>query len=364
MSSHPLIELANDASVKQVGSFREAADAITGAELADMYRQEKEAAAEEAAGAELVHFVEHEDRNEAEIVVDENELALAVLNQCQLDQVNLKLLDGVAIQDPDDADDDGTPATELTLLDYDAAATTLKPRKIKARHRVISKLDMVGVTSSDRLAVVRLRMMPAKSTKGDTPLRALLEGLAQTAVADAWQESLGAQILEKFERTISSGPPMLMVLANNRYWEIYRKRSLKSAGPWMAAMKRLGAEVEQSLNIPVTFASLKLYGDPPWRVRQGKLILDSDPKLRSGLDPVGDELRSKAKSRSGVAENVLVEPDMGRPPVPYSVREMYYPADRVTHPKLGEGVVQRQLGPNKVEVKFDGESKVLVMGRS
>lgn len=364
MSAHPLIELANDASVKQVGSFREAADALTGAQLADMYRQEKETAIEEAAGAELAHFLEHENTNENAIVVDEHELALAVLNQCQLDNVNLKLLDGVAIQDPDDADDDGTPPTELTLLDYELAATTLKPRKIKARNRVISQFDMIGVTSTERLAVVRTRMMPAKSTKGDTPLRALLEGLAQTAVADAWKDSLAAQISEKFDRTISSDPPMLMVLANNRYWEIYRKRSLKSAGPWMAAMKRVNAEIESALNIPVVTSSIKLYGDPPWRVRGGKLILDAAPKLRSGLDPVGDELRPKNKSRSGADENVVVEADMDRAPVPYSVRDLYYPGDRLAHPKLGEGVVQRQLGPNKVDVKFDGENKVLVMGRS
>ena len=88
----------------------------------------------------------------------------------------------------------------MTLLDYELAATTLKPRKIKARNRVISQFDMIGVTSTERLAVVRTRMMPAKSTTGDTPLRVLLEGLAQTAVADAWKDSLAAQISEKSDQ--------------------------------------------------------------------------------------------------------------------------------------------------------------------
>ena len=364
MTAHPLIELANDASTKAVGSFRQAAEALTGAQLADMYRQEKEAAAAEVR-PDVTHFVGHDGSIDGDIVIDEKELAIALLNQCELDQVTLKLLDGVAPVDPEDVDDEGVPATEVSLLDYAVPVTGLAKRKIKARYRVISTLDLLGLSNTERLVVARCRMMPPKSTKGDTPLRALLEGLAQCAVAEAWRDSLSAQIGEKFERTVAAGPPLLIVLANNRYWEIYRRRSLKSAGAWMEAMRNLAAEVESALGIPVTFASLKLYGDPPWRLRQDKLILDSDPTIRDGLAPVGDELRPKSKQRaSAVAEQELVEPDLSRPPMPYSVRELYYPGDRISHPKLGEGVVQRQLGPNKAEVLFaDGESKVLVMGR-
>ncbi|MEZ4214994.1 MAG: hypothetical protein R3E88_00820 [Myxococcota bacterium] len=364
MTAHPLIELANDASVKAAGSFREAAEALTGARLAEMYREEKQAAAAEVR-ADVAHFVGHDGGFEGDIAIDEKELAIAVYNQCELDQVTLKLLDGVPPRDADDVDDEGTPPTEVTLLDYAVPVTALSPRKIKARMRVVSALDLLGVANDDRLVVARCRVMPPKSTKGDTPLRALLEGLAQCAVAEAWRESLAAQIAEKFERTVAPAPPSLLVLANNRYWEIYRKRSLQSAGPWMAALRKLGGEVESALGIPVTFGSIKLYGDPPWRLRQGKLILDSDPALRDGLEPVGDELRPKSKARAtSAAEREVVEPDLSRPPLPYSARELYYAGDRVSHPKLGEGVVQRQLGPNKAEVLFaGGEVKVLVMGR-
>ena len=59
MSSHPLIELANDAGVKTPASFREAADSLTGQQLADMYAQERDTASEEAS-AEIQHFVGHE----------------------------------------------------------------------------------------------------------------------------------------------------------------------------------------------------------------------------------------------------------------------------------------------------------------
>ena len=241
--------------------------------------------------------------------------------------------------------------------------TTLAPRKIKARHRVISVLDLVGLTAEDRLVVSRVRLMAPKSTKGDTPLRALLEGLAQCAVAEAYRSTLSGQIAERSERTIASEPPRLMVLANNRYWEIYRKRSLKSAGPWMEAMRRISGEIEQALSIPVTFASIKLYGDPPWRIRQGKPLLAADPVIRNGLDPIANELRPKSKSRSLAKEDEIVEANLDRPPVPYSIREVYLPGDRITHPKLGEGVVQKTLGPTKVEVRFGDDAKVLIQGR-
>lgn len=364
MTAHPLIELANDASVKAGGSFRAAAEALDGARLAEMYRQEKEAAAAEVR-AEVAHFVGHDGSFAGEIAIDAKELALALFNQCELDGVSLKLLDGVAPRDSDEADAEGVPPTEVTLLDYAVPVTALSPRKIKARYRVISAIDLLGLTSAGRLAVVHCGVMPPKSTKGDTPLRTLVEGLAQCAVAEAWSESLARQVSEKFERSVVPGPPALVVLANNRYWEIYRKRSLQSAGPWMSALRKLGGEIESALGIPVTFASLKLYGDPPFRLRQGKLILDSDTAIRDGLEPQGDELRSKSKSRSTTtAERVVVEPDLSRPPLPYSARELYYAGDRVSHPKLGEGVVQQQLGPNKAEVLFEGGKRlVLVMGR-
>jgi len=357
-----LIELANDAGVKTSASFREAADTLTGQQLADLYAQERAAAAENAS-AEIEHLVGHTGTIEGESVVEDKELAIAIFNQCRLDGVPLVLSDGVAPIDPDDVDDQGTPATRIDLIDYAVPVTTLAPSKIKARHRVISALDLVGVTAEERLAVARVRLMPPRSTKGDTPLRALIEGLAQCAVAEAYRSTLAAQIEASSGRTLSADPPRLVVLANNRYWEIYRRRSLKSAGPWMAALRRVGGEIEQTLGIPVAFASIKLYGDPPWRVRQGVPQLASDPVIRNGLDPVAGELKSKSKSRGVAKEDAVVEANLDVAPKDYTLRDSYDPGDRISHPKLGEGVVQKALGPNKVEIRFGDESRVLVQGR-
>ena len=88
MSSHPLIELANDAGVKAPASFREAADGLSGQQLSDMYKQERDAAAEEAS-AEIQHFVGHDGVLEGESTIDDKELAIAIYNQCQADGVPL-----------------------------------------------------------------------------------------------------------------------------------------------------------------------------------------------------------------------------------------------------------------------------------
>jgi hypothetical protein len=132
----------------------------------------------------------------------------------------------------------------------------------------------------------------------------------------------------------------------------------------MEAMRRVAGEIEQALGIAVSFASIKLYGDPPWRIRQGKPVLAADPVIRNGLDPVGTELRPKSKARTADKEAPIVEANLERMPVPYSVRDSYLPGDRISHPKLGEGVVQKALGPNKVEIRFGDESRVLVQGRA
>lgn len=363
MSSHPLLELANEPDVKTPAAFREAADALTSDAIASMYQQERALAAEEVS-AEIQHFSDHDGTTEGESPIDDKEFAIAVSNQCQEDEAQIVLPDGSAPVDPDDVDDEGTPPTRIDLIDYAVNMTTLAPRKIKARNRVISAVDLLGVSMDDRIAVQRVRLMPPRSTKGDTPLRALIEGLAQCAVVEACRDTLSAQIAERTERTVSPDPPRLVLFANNRYWEIYRRRSLKSAGPWMEAMRRVAGEIEQGVGIPVRFASIKLYGDPPWRIRQGRPLLASDVVIRNGLEPVGNELKPKGKNRASLKENLPVEANLERMPVPYSVRDSFLPGDRISHPKLGEGIVQKSLGPTKVEVRFGEELRVLVQGRS
>jgi len=63
------------------------------------------------------------------------------------------------------------------------------------------------------------------------------------------------------------------------------------------------------------------------------------------------------------ATRPLVAPDASRPPRPYRSDDTYSPGERVEHPNFGAGVVERVLGPRKVQVFFAGGSRVLVQGR-
>ena len=80
-------------------------------------------------------------------------------------------------------------------------------------------LDLLGLTSDERLALARVRLMPPGSTKGDTPLRALLEGLAQCAVAEAYRSTLSSQISERTERRpVTSSTSQLISSAAPWFW--------------------------------------------------------------------------------------------------------------------------------------------------
>ena len=68
-------------------------------------------------------------------------------------------------------------------------------------------------------------------------------------------------------------------------------------------------------------------------------------------------------ARRLVARTPLVEPNLSRPPRPYSAADSYAPGDRVEHIAFGLGVVERLTGPSKVQIFFAGGSRVLVHRR-
>jgi hypothetical protein len=90
------------------------------------------------------------------------------------------------------------------------------------------------------------------------------------------------------------------------------------------------------------------------RVR-GESAGEARPHRRTG------ETRATRVAKGGKA---LVAADMTRPPVRYSTSASFAPGQRVEHPSFGPGVVERVLGPGKVQIHFAEGSKVLAMGRS
>ena len=90
------------------------------------------------------------------------------------------------------------------------------------------------------------------------------------------------------------------------------------------------------------------------RVR-GESAGDARPHRRTG------ETKATRAAKGG---KPLVEADLSKPPVPYSTGARFEPGQRVEHATFGPGVVERVLGPGKVQIYFAGGSKVLAMSRA
>jgi hypothetical protein len=52
-----------------------------------------------------------------------------------------------------------------------------------------------------------------------------------------------------------------------------------------------------------------------------------------------------------------------RPPQEYNLRETYLVGDRVTHPKFGAGLVEKDLGDHKIQVYFADGRRTLMHGK-
>jgi hypothetical protein len=82
-----------------------------------------------------------------------------------------------------------------------------------------------------------------------------------------------------------------------------------------------------------------------------------------GVLPAAGRTPRRTGGRAPVASQPLVAPRTDRPPRAYSPTESYAVADRIEHPTLGPGVVERVLGAGKIQVFFAGGSRVLVQRR-
>ena len=91
------------------------------------------------------------------------------------------------------------------------------------------------------------------------------------------------------------------------------------------------------------------------RVRGEENAGEARPHRRTG------EPRATRAAKVG---KPLVDADMTRAPVRYSTSARFAPGQRVEHATFGPGIVERVLGPSKVQIHFADGSKVLAMGRS
>jgi hypothetical protein len=230
-----------------------------------------------------------------------------------------------------------------------------------------ARIDLLGLGPDDRLAVATLRFLAPSAGRvgtGDTPLRALLEGLAATAVAAANREALAAELAARTDRAVADAPPALIVLGSPRYWELCRKREAQRGAAWIREVERLAGEIEAALGVPVLLLSLRLEGDPGFEYASGAPRLEKAPRLVPAFEPGAGRVRPKPRPRrrkeSGAPAETVAEADLARPVRPYTASERYARGDRIEHSSLGLGVVQGEAGPNKIRVHF-GERRITLV---
>ncbi len=69
------------------------------------------------------------------------------------------------------------------------------------------------------------------------------------------------------------------------------------------------------------------------------------------------------RPRADVINPPLVEPDMSRPIKDYVITEYYRVAERIQHSKFGQGIVEKDLGDNKIQVYFADGRRTLMHGK-
>ena len=200
---------------------------------------------------------------------------------------------------------------------------------------------------------------------GDTPLRALLEGLAQAAIGEANRDAIQSEISQRSDSHRSDDPPLLILLASPRYWRLCRRREAQKGAAWIKQMERLAREIGEEIGVKVLYLGLEMRGDPGWSYGEDGPVLDAEPELAKAWERYAGRVRPKSppRSKSGSAGAVIIEPDLSRPVRPYVLNESYGAGDRIEHPTLGTGVVQGGAGNGKIRVLFGTRNSLLVHER-
>lgn len=355
MQLHPMIELANDREVRQARGFKDAAAALTGEKLASLYETEL-ANAPKRHEAGKKYLVKAKRSTSRRVNKDEEHLSLALLRYCRST--------GQSLEVPEFG--------PLDLLAAQVPLATASPDRAQGGADVnagVGKLDLLGVSAEARPVVVKLKFAEPGATRGgtgDTPLRALLSGLAHTAMAMANREFLTSELSAAVGRSFGEGAPILWLAASPRYWELCRKREAQRGAAWIREMERLGREIEERIGVQVRYLAVALEGDPGWAYDEEGPVLSAAPQLLEPWEARAGVVRPKARPRArktAEPSEKIIEADPSRPIRSYALTESYQPGDRISHPTLGTGVVQGGAGSGKIRVRFDGRTSLLVHER-
>jgi hypothetical protein len=362
LGQHPLIELAASREAKQAAGFREAAAGLTGERLAELYARER-AAAPRRREAGKRYLVGHNTKlaSQRRPGRDSEHAALALALHCR-SGARLELP-----QRPERDPEDNALEVVHALVPLRSAPVDRALGPEDPNHGV-ERIDALALGPGARLAVLAIRYVAPDAERvrvGDTPLAALLEGLAGCAIAAANREALAQELAAAGRRLPSDAPPLLALLGSPRYWELSRKRTPQKGAPWIKEMERLASEIAEHTGVEVLYLTLRVEGSPGWSYAQGAPAFDAAPRLAPAWESGAARVRPKPKPRPRVSEpqEQAVAADLSRPIRRYALTESFTAGDRIEHPTLGIGVVQGEAGPGKIRVLFDGRKSLLVHDR-
>ena len=115
----------------------------------------------------------------------------------------------------------------FAIIDYQM------PLKARQGDLGVGKVDLFAVVDGRLPCVIELKVA-GESARGDTPLRALLEGLAYCAIVEANAADIASEVAE--QHALSASRPTLVVMAPDNYWAGHLDHP--AAGRWLPRRSR------------------------------------------------------------------------------------------------------------------------------
>ena len=137
----------------------------------------------------------------------------------------------------------------LDLLDYQ---TPLKARRADPG---VGKIDLLGRLENEIPAIIELKVAGRSGRLADTPLRALLEGLAYCAMFEADGAAIAAEADDKLDCRLAVVRPALIVMAPEEYWSSFLFHS--RTGDWLPAVLRVVEGIRSALGLEVHLVALR-----------------------------------------------------------------------------------------------------------
>lgn len=154
------------------------------------------------------------------------------------------------------------------------------PLKAKQMDEGVGNIDLFGVIDKELPTVIELKIENLDGGRADTPLRALLEGLAYCSIVERNISKIIDEAAVDFDIQLSGNQPTLVVLAPEEYWERYLQNT--RAGNWIPELIEICNQFKDELNVEII------------------LLAMTDSEFEMGLDSVPARL-------TGNCELVIVE---------------------------------------------------------